>query len=768
MADGSITIETEVSDKKAQAELNRLKKKIDKIKDDLSKKKSSQSVIASELDAAKDSALETEMRIKSLKRELSEARNITSGRVDSNPEEYIMAFQRQKQIVESLKEQQAILLQQDKETERIDMRYTRITDDVIHSTNALNSAENEAGALERKLASGGLSSERMARALGKVKKSTNSFSQRISGVIRSALIFTVISQSLQAFREWMGKVIKASPEATQAIAKLKGALLTLAQPLVDIIIPAFTEFVNVLTLIVSGIARLLSLLFGRTTEQSKEAAENLYNETEALNGVGNAAKKASKSLASFDEINKLTGESNGGTGGSTSSGIAPDFSNGVKASIRSIYAVLIGAAAALVIGAILTFTGVDIRLGIGLMAIGAVVLAGAVALNWGAMDTPMKSALTKILIGLAAFSLVIGLILALSGVNLPLGIALIAIGAVSLASAVGLNWETLKSQMQGTLGGMIAFVGVSLVIIGLMLSLTGVAIPLGIALIAVGAVALASVVALNWEKIKTLVRENLGSILVITGIALVTIGLILSLTGVALPLGIGLIAAGAVALGSAAALKWGEFTESINSEMKKLSGLFVGVGVALVVLGLILIFTGVGIPLGLGLLAAGGVSLAAAIAPNWDEFSGTLIEKIKEVMGWFEKVKNVIQSAIDKLKEFFQMGANENQNMIINNTPGLRTASYSLPKSNIPLLAQGAVIPPNRQFLAMLGDQKSGTNIEAPLATIEQALFNALNRAGYGGQGEAVLEVDGQQFGKLVYRYGNKENRRIGVSLVGR
>lgn len=40
----------------------------------------------------------------------------------------------------------------------------------------------------------------------------------------------------------------------------------------------------------------------------------------------------------------------------------------------------------------------------------------------------------------------------------------------------------------------------------------------------------------------------------------------------------------------------------------------------------------------------------------------------------------------------------------------------------IPRLAQGAVIPPNREFLAVLGDQKHGTNVEAPLETIQQAV----------------------------------------------
>ena len=48
----------------------------------------------------------------------------------------------------------------------------------------------------------------------------------------------------------------------------------------------------------------------------------------------------------------------------------------------------------------------------------------------------------------------------------------------------------------------------------------------------------------------------------------------------------------------------------------------------------------------------------------------------------------------------------------------------------IPYLAKGAVIPPNAPFMAMLGDQKRGTNIEAPLSTIEEALENVLAKRG--------------------------------------
>ncbi len=40
----------------------------------------------------------------------------------------------------------------------------------------------------------------------------------------------------------------------------------------------------------------------------------------------------------------------------------------------------------------------------------------------------------------------------------------------------------------------------------------------------------------------------------------------------------------------------------------------------------------------------------------------------------------------------------------------------------IPYLAQGAVLPANKPFMAVVGDQKHGTNVEAPLATIQQAV----------------------------------------------
>lgn len=83
----------------------------------------------------------------------------------------------------------------------------------------------------------------------------------------------------------------------------------------------------------------------------------------------------------------------------------------------------------------------------------------------------------------------------------------------------------------------------------------------------------------------------------------------------------------------------------------------------------------------------------------------------------------------------------------------------------IPMLATGAVIPANREFLAVLGDQKHGTNVEAPLATIEQAVANVISRTGTSGQTEAILEIDGEKFGRLVYKLNKRESKRVGINF---
>jgi len=183
-------------------------------------------------------------------------------------------------------------------------------------------------------------------------------------------------------------------------------------------------------------------------------------------------------------------------------------------------------------------------------------------------------------------------------------------------------------------------------------------------------------------------------------------------------------------------------------------------------------FLGVVIDVASGILEAlGGVMefIVGVFTRDWE----TAWNGVKQI---FTGIWNGIVSALETALNFIIDGIN----WVIN---GLNQLKFSFPswvpfaggKSfglNIPLvdsielprLAQGAVIPPNREFLAVLGDQKQGTNIEAPLSTIEQAVENVMNRRGYGGEQiiENVLMLDGE----VIYRNQKKVSRRHGISLV--
>ena len=101
--------------------------------------------------------------------------------------------------------------------------------------------------------------------------------------------------------------------------------------------------------------------------------------------------------------------------------------------------------------------------------------------------------------------------------------------------------------------------------------------------------------------------------------------------------------------------------------------------------------------------------------------------------------------------------------------PGLSNTPPRLALEDVPALARGAVIPPNREFLAVLGDQKSGTNIEAPTSEIEAAVMRGIQRSGINGNGgnqTVILEVDKQVLGRVTYRANQAEGKRIGVELV--
>ena len=83
---------------------------------------------------------------------------------------------------------------------------------------------------------------------------------------------------------------------------------------------------------------------------------------------------------------------------------------------------------------------------------------------------------------------------------------------------------------------------------------------------------------------------------------------------------------------------------------------------------------------------------------------------------------------------------------------------------SLPRLAKGAVIPPNKEFLAVLGDQTSGTNIEAPLDTIKQALSEVMaTNGGVQDTGDIVINIDGNEIFRVVRKQSKIFTKSTGV-----
>ena len=468
-----------------------------------------------------------------------------------------------------------------------------------------------------------------------------------------------------------------------------------------------------------------------------------------------------------------------------------DVVNPINEKLMTILAIAGTALTAL--GLILLFNGVW-KWGIAFIVAGASALGVAiVATKSGNVDKEAEEMLINIMTIAGAAMLALGVILLCFGVVSPLSIGLVVAGAASLAGGIALNPQYVLTSVQNFLrdnAGLIVGVSLALLVLGIILVCVGVVTPLSIGLIVVGTTGLVTEIVLNWDLIKTSVSNFLSDnagLIVGVSLALLVLGIILCCTGVALPLGIGLIVVGAAGLAAEVALNWNYITEKATQFFQDNAGLIVGVSIALIVLGIILLFTGVGIPLAIGLIVAGGGALAATVALNWN----FIVDKVKEVWGkvkqfWNENIAPVFtaqwwadlgKTAINGLIGAIEKGINfiiKKINTLSWDVPdwvpgiGGEKWGFNFKEIKIPRLAQGAVIPPNREFLAVLGDQKHGTNIEAPLQTIVDAFNIALQgNANYGGGNtEVVLEIDGREFGRAVVEQGNRENRRIGTRLV--
>ena len=345
------------------------------------------------------------------------------------------------------------------------------------------------------------------------------------------------------------------------------------------------------------------------------------------------------------------------------------------------------AGASLAVGAMLAFTGVATGLGIALMAVGAVTLVSAAALNWNSIPDALASPLSRVGLLVSGATLALGAILAFSGC-MPLGIALMAIGATSLVSVMALNWNGLSDEIQNVIAIITTVVSVAFLAIGAALAFSGANIPLGLALLAAGAVTMGTAIMPNWNDLSDNVQQKISMITTVVGGALLAVGAILALSGVALPLGLGLMAAGALSLGAVATLDWDFVVNSIKKVVSVITGILSG---ALIVLGVLLCLSGAGVGLGLAVLAA-GLSLSYAA---WTLDDNPITRFVRQMAN---SIIGLVNGVIDAINDMFHIQFNGLSVMGITLIPAFDIRLVDIP--HIPFFEDGGFPNEGQLFIA--------------------------------------------------------------------
>lgn len=697
-------------------------------------------------------------------------------------------YQRQEQTVAGLTQQRAGLAQQlDRETAAVNSQSSAMA--------ALNMAADAAGKFGtaiRSAFSGAVSLGKKAlKTLGGIgarinaaTKGMRTFGRRMAEIASGALFFNLISSALSNMTRYVGSALTASGALRTALGNLAGAAQTAAAPLIQVLTPALAALANAAATVFSYIARLVAFLTGTTVSAAQQAAAGVASVGSAASGTADQVKKATKSLAGFDEITRLDApqDTSGGGGGSAGT-IDPNFGFTGKSPFLDSLLAAIEAGQWFQVGRLI---GEKLR-----DSLNAIpwpdIQAKAVQWATNIADTINGAVTTPGLWEAIGHTLAQGLNTMTGFVDTffqgvwwaDIGAGL-ARGLTQLVAEV--DWPQLGRVLTD---GMRAAL---LVLHGFVTTYTGWA-DLGMSIAAMIGAALSNI---DWVQaagdLSTLAIGILTAIN--TGLAQIDWG-----------------AVGQTVLGMLSAIDWaGVFGQ--------LGQLFANLWpVILTTMVLPAILSWISSALSAIVTAIGGwpvvliaaivalfAALIAVIVDNWDAicdwFSGawdSFVAAWNEfwslvstnarnwwndvTTGWsnfwatisekFNALKSALGSAWNSFWSGLASGVTSIWNGIVNTVKGavnaligfingmlsgivnglngaidvLNRLSIDVPSwvplvggnhlgfsishitaPQIPYLAQGAVIPPNREFMAVLGDQSHGTNVEAPLATIQEAV----------------------------------------------
>ncbi len=319
--------------------------------------------------------------------------------------------------------------------------------------------------------------------------------RRIKELVKSALIFSVLTKVLTSMRNAVGEIFGNDKDIAGQYAQLKNNLMVIATTLAQSIKPYLSWILDKVLIITQAVQSVLSRALGKSTAEMQKMADNMKETEKNTKKAAQAAKKATASFDTLQTASSTDTTADGATDGATgtsASGIG-ELSGKLQAQIDKIMAIV--SAAALAIGAILLFTGVKPLLGLGMMVAGALGLWAELAANWDSFSDTLKNKIAIITAIVSSALLTLGIILIFTGANIPLGIGLLLAGVVGMAAEYRTMWDSLPEKIRNVVKTIMAILGGALIVLGIILLFTGAGIGLGIGLILAGCTSLAAAVA---------------------------------------------------------------------------------------------------------------------------------------------------------------------------------------------------------------------------------------------------------------------------------
>ena len=671
---------------------------------------------------------------------------------------------------------------------------------------------------------------KITSSLAQSGKGLQTFLNRLGSIAAGALVFNVISAGLRNMTNYMGQALLSSASLRTALGNLSGAAQTAAAPLIQVLTPALTALASAAATVFGYIAQLVSFLTGTTVSAASDAAAGVTGVGSAAEETAQQVKDASKSLAGFDELERLSepqqDTGSGGGGGAGASQIVPNYDFQGKSPFLDSILDAIKAGDWYQVGEL-----VAQKLNEGMAAIdwGPIDatairwatnlyngLNGAVQnLDWGLLGSTIGNGLNTVLHFIDTFfqgfdwvTLGAGIGTGLNGLFATIDWA--ALGRVLSDKFMALlqtlhgfvqtfDWAALGLDVAAMLSAALANIDWVQAAGDLGTLAIGILTAINTALSqadwsSVGQTIMGMFAAIDWLGLIQQLVELLANTWPLVLTAVLIPALSAWITGTLLPA----IGAWITEVAIPAILGWlGSIVASIVST--------IGLWPALLIAAIVALFA----------------ALVAVIVSNWEDicdwFSGKWDDFVAGwndfwdsvafcAQEWWKSVTtewtnfwngivdkfNALKSGLSQAWDAFWTGLSDRVgdiwNGIVNTVKGavnsligfingmisavvgglnsaidaLNSLSVDIPDwvpvvggnrlgfsighvtaPQIPYLAQGAVIPANREFLAVLGDQSHGTNVEAPLDTIKQAVAEVMEdlQAGQMAGFEAVVSV---------------------------